>query len=367
MLLTLFRIAGNGRLTPDEAADANWERCAAKIKDILKELPPGRADVVMAAIHERKAMGLDTAGEGSSMYECLRYIDEENISELGYIFNEDNADVITRMEWVDPMVASALRLLSELVVLNANCGASSEAALRSEMVNALAGGAHTHSRLRSIIAEKGSRGAESIDPLFDRVLNDVWLNEFCPVLCQHRALYPKSSTGVFMDVEKMEREILGTEEKILQMWIPYRLSDFSDGTRHESVRSIARVLLCDRFIQLCIVVLEAGIIGRPEIRETTTQLVVYLLTLAYQYMFTLPTAERRVAINRFRKSYIATEGLKVVQLPLLVFVLFLIECEKRGNKVKFLKKTVAGDFEKQRIIGGAAEYLARLVTFISKW
>lgn len=85
-------------------------------------------------------------------------------------------------------------------------------------------------------------------------------------------------------------------------------------------------------------VLEAGIIGRPEIRETTTQLVVYLLTLAYQYMFTLPTAERRVAINRFRKSYIATEGLKVVQLPLLVFVLFLIECEKRGNKVKFLKK-----------------------------
>lgn len=380
--------SGNGRLTPDEAADANWERCAAKIKDILKELPPGRADVVMAAIHERKAMGLDTAGEGSSI---LRYIDEENISELGYIFNEDNADVITRMEWVDPMVASALRLLSELVVLNANCGASSEAALRSEMVNALAGGAHTHSRLRSIIAEKGSRGAESIDPLFDRVLNDiadfsepvavpggqmrqgayqlkaeVWLNEFCPVLCQHRALYPKSSTGVFMDVEKMEREILGTEEKILQMWIPYRLSDFSDGTRHESVRSIARVLLCDRFIQLCIVVLEAGIIGRPEIRETTTQLVVYLLTLAYQYMFTLPTAERRVAINRFRKSYIATEGLKVVQLPLLVFVLFLIECEKRGNKVKFLKKTVAGDFEKQRIIGGAAEYLARLVTFISK-
>ncbi|XGW09522.1 hypothetical protein V3C99_011646 [Haemonchus contortus] len=381
---------GNGRSTPDDVADANWEKCAEKIKVILKDLPPGKADVVMTALKQRTLKDFATTSEPSSSTQPAEE-DAENLFELGYIFNEDHADVITRMEWIDPMIASALRLLSELVVLLANCGASSEAALRSEMVNALAGGPHTHSRLRSIIAEKGSRGAESVDPVFDRILNEiadfsepvavpggqmrqgsyqlkteVWLNEFCPVLCQHRALYPKSSTGVLMDVEKMEREILGTEEKIHQMWIPYQLTDFSESMRHESVREVARILLCDRFIQLCIVVLEAGITGRPEIRETTTQLVVYLLTLAYKYMFSLPQSERLAASKRFRRSYIATEGLKVVQLPLLVFVLFVIECEKRGNKPKLLKRTVAGEFDKKRIMGGAAEYLGRLVTFISK-
>ncbi|ETN68903.1 hypothetical protein NECAME_15561 [Necator americanus] len=151
------------------------------------------------------------------------------------------------------------------------------------------------------------------------------------------------------------------------MWIPYQLSDFSDKTRHESVQHIARILLCDRFVQLCIVVLEAGVLGRPEVRETTTQLIVYLLTLAYQYMGTLPPSEKYAAVARFRKSYVATEGLKIVQLPLLVFVLFIIECEKRGVKAKFLEKTMAGDFDKKRIVGGAAEYLARLVSQVSKW
>ncbi|VDL68952.1 unnamed protein product [Nippostrongylus brasiliensis] len=77
------------------------------------------------------------------------------------------------MEWVDPMIAAALRLLTELVVLLANCGASPEATLRAEMVNTLAAGPQPHSRLRSAIAEKGSRGGEVIDPMFDRVLNEI--------------------------------------------------------------------------------------------------------------------------------------------------------------------------------------------------
>lgn len=33
----------------------------------------------------------------------------ETLPELAYVFNEDKADVITRMEWVDPMISSALR------------------------------------------------------------------------------------------------------------------------------------------------------------------------------------------------------------------------------------------------------------------
>ncbi|WKX95204.1 hypothetical protein Q1695_012008 [Nippostrongylus brasiliensis] len=353
------RDVGTGRATPDDIADANWEKCAEKIK--------GKADVIMTALHERTLKNLDNPSAPSS---SIQYIDEDvgNLSELGYIFNEDHADVITRMEWVDPMIAAALRLLTELVVLLANCGASPEATLRAEMVNTLAAGPQPHSRLRSAIAEKGSRGGEVIDPMFDRVLNEianfsepvavpggqmrqglyqlkpeVWLNEFCPVLCQHRALYTKVHTGIMLDVEKIDRELLGSDEKIPQMWYPYRLSDFSDGVRHES-----------------------GITGRPEVRETTTQLVVYLLTLAYQYMFTLPPDERQEAAQRFRKSYIATEGLKAVQLPLLVFVLFDIECEKRGVKAKFLKRALSGEFEKERLVGGAAEYLGRLVSFVSK-
>ncbi|KAK6738147.1 hypothetical protein RB195_020325 [Necator americanus] len=382
-------VLGTGRATPDEIADANWERCAEQIKLILKDLPPGKADVVMAALHARTGDNLAY----SKTKPPAKYNEEtpENLPELTYIFNEDKADVITRMEWVDPMIASALRLLSEVVILLTNCGASTEASLRAEMVNTLASGQQTHSRLRSVITEKGSRGAETIDPLFEKVLSEiadfaepiavpggqmrqgsyqlkseVRFNEFCPVLCQHRALSPKSSAAVLMDVEKLERDLLGGEEKIVQMWIPYQLSDFSDKTRHESVQHIARILLCDRFVQLCIVVLEAGVLGRPEVRETTTQLIVYLLTLAYQYMGTLPPSEKYAAVARFRKSYVATEGLKIVQLPLLVFVLFIIECEKRGVKAKFLEKTMAGDFDKKRIVGGAAEYLARLVSQVSK-
>ncbi|KAE9418399.1 hypothetical protein Angca_009622 [Angiostrongylus cantonensis] len=382
---------GTGRATPDDIADSNWERCAEQIKIILKDLPPGKVDVVMNAFYGRKLNNSDNTRVTPSSSVQREGVELEHLPELAYIFNEDLADVITRMEWVDPMIASALRLMSEIVVLLTNCGASTEAALRSEMVNALASGPFTYSRLRSIIAEKGSRGAEIVDPLFDRVLNniadftepvavpggqmrqgsyqiknEILFNEFCPVFCQNRAVYPKSSTSVLMDVEKIEREMLGNEEKILQMWIPYQLSGFSGSTRHESVRNIARILLCDRFVQLCIVVLEAGILGRPEVRETTIQLVVYLVTLAYQYICTLPTTERNAAVSRFRKSYLATEGLKVVQLPLLIFVLFLIECEKRGAKNKILKKTIAGDFDRKRIVGGAAEYLARLVTYISK-
>ncbi|VDL68253.1 unnamed protein product [Nippostrongylus brasiliensis] len=84
-------------------------------------------------------------------------------------------------------------------------------------------------------------------------------------------------------------------------------------------------------------------------------------------MFTLPPDERQEAAQRFRKSYIATEGLKAVQLPLLVFVLFDIECEKRGVKARFLKRALSGEFEKERLVGGAAEYLGRLVSFVSKW
>lgn len=40
-------------------------------------------------------------------------------------------------------------------------------------MNTLASGQQTHSRLRSVIAEKGSRGAEIVDPLFEKVLKDV--------------------------------------------------------------------------------------------------------------------------------------------------------------------------------------------------
>ncbi|KIH55896.1 hypothetical protein ANCDUO_13936 [Ancylostoma duodenale] len=49
---------GTGRATPDEIADANWERCAEQIKVILKDLPPGKADVVMAALHARSGDNL---------------------------------------------------------------------------------------------------------------------------------------------------------------------------------------------------------------------------------------------------------------------------------------------------------------------
>ncbi|ETN71447.1 hypothetical protein NECAME_19332, partial [Necator americanus] len=45
--------------------------------------------------------------------------------------------------------------------------------------------------------------------------SEVRFNEFCPVLCQHRALSPKSSAAVLMDVEKLERDLLGGEEKIV--------------------------------------------------------------------------------------------------------------------------------------------------------
>ncbi|VDL69034.1 unnamed protein product [Nippostrongylus brasiliensis] len=88
----------------------------------------------MTALHERTLKNLDNPSAPSS---SIQYIDEDvgNLSELGYIFNEDHADVITRMEWVDPMIAAALRLLTELVVLLANCGASPEATLRAEMVS----------------------------------------------------------------------------------------------------------------------------------------------------------------------------------------------------------------------------------------
>ncbi|KJH47889.1 putative zinc finger in N-recognin [Dictyocaulus viviparus] len=382
---------GTGRSTPDDIADANWDRCAEQIKVILKDLPSEKVDVVMKAFYGGKFRLDANSYTIPSSSEEHSGLDSENLPELAYIFNEDVANIITRMEWVDPMIASALRLISELIVLLTNCGASNETALRSEMVNALASGPYTYSRLRSIIAEKGTRGAEFVDPLFDRVLNDIadfsepvavpggqmrqgsyllkteiLFSEFCPVLCQNRALYPKSSTGVLMDVEKIEREMLGNEEKIQQMWYPYKLPEFTESVRHKSVQSIANILLCDRFVQLCIVILEAGILGRPEVRETTIQLVVYLITIAYLYMSTLPQTEKYAAVQRFRRSYVATEGLKVVQLPLLVFVLFLIECEKRGVKDKILKKTLTGDFEKKRIIGGAAEYMARLVTYISK-
>uniref|UniRef100_A0A158P7P3 E3 ubiquitin-protein ligase n=1 Tax=Angiostrongylus cantonensis TaxID=6313 RepID=A0A158P7P3_ANGCA len=407
---------GTGRATPDDIADSNWERCAEQIKIILKDLPPGKVDVVMNAFYGRKLNNSDNTRVTPSSSVQREGVELEHLPELAYIFNEDLADVITRMEWVDPMIASALRQTEQMLAdfdkpygsiglrLNltktmfikngfVSCAhlRSSERMSSNAPVNALASGPFTYSRLRSIIAEKGSRGAEIVDPLFDRVLNniadftepvavpggqmrqgsyqiknEILFNEFCPVFCQNRAVYPKSSTSVLMDVEKIEREMLGNEEKILQMWIPYQLSGFSGSTRHESVRNIARILLCDRFVQLCIVVLEAGILGRPEVRETTIQLVVYLVTLAYQYICTLPTTERNAAVSRFRKSYLATEGLKVVQLPLLIFVLFLIECEKRGAKNKILKKTIAGDFDRKRIVGGAAEYLARLVTYISK-
>ncbi|VDM52104.1 unnamed protein product [Angiostrongylus costaricensis] len=251
------------------------------------------------------------------------------------------------------------RLMSEIVVLLTNCGASTEAALRSEMVNALASGPFTYSRLRSIIAEKGSRGAEIVDPLFDTVLNSVSpyidifsLYLFCCFIWQMNRSY---RSQIFLNQDRVvfvrisnsffrEREMLGNEEKILQMWIPYQLSDFSDSTRHESLRNIARILLCERFVQLCIVVLEAVIN------------LLFKTVSGFPNVLFLCSDEHSVIRSR-----------KVVQLPLLIFVLFLIECEKRGTKDKILKKTIAGDFDKKRIVGGAAEYFARLVTYISKW
>ncbi|KAJ1354209.1 hypothetical protein KIN20_011087 [Parelaphostrongylus tenuis] len=351
---------GTGRATPDDIADANWEKCAEQIKTFLNNLPPGKVDLVMNAFHSRKSnISDDRHVTPSSTVEC-EDVKLENLPELAYVFNEDSANVITRMEWVDPMIASTLRLMSEIIVLLNNCGASAEAALRSEMVSSLASGPYTYSRLRSIIAEKGSRGAEFVDPLFDRVLNSI--ADFSD---QWQYLVAKCARDP-INSKLREREMLGNEEKIQQMWIPYQLSDFLIQPDMNRLRNIPKILLCDRFVQLCIVVLEAGILGRPEVRETTLQLVVYLVTLAYQYICTLPPGERHAAASRFRKSYLATEGLKVVQLPLLIFVLFLIECEKRGAKDKILKKTLAGDFDKKRIIGGAAEYMARLVTYISK-
>uniref|UniRef100_A0A1I7X245 NPH3 domain-containing protein n=1 Tax=Heterorhabditis bacteriophora TaxID=37862 RepID=A0A1I7X245_HETBA len=158
-----------------------------------------------------------------------------------------------------------------------------------------------------------------------------------------------------MDIEKQERDMLGSEQKISQLWIPYRLSNFKQNYRHSAVEDIGRILLSSKFLQLSLIILRTvnsfllyyypslfftfhikNIYISMEsscVRDSSVQLTIYLLTLAVQYASSLSPTAREA------------------------------ECDKRGNKREMLQKVLTrGELDKERIVGGAAEYIGRLLS-----
>ncbi|PAV85098.1 hypothetical protein WR25_04516 isoform B [Diploscapter pachys] len=312
---------------------------------------------------------------------------------------ENRARVITRLEWIDNMVSAAFLLIAELVSVRLNCGATHEEAIRSEMINSLSMEDMVHSRLRGCIAEKGSRGSEAVDKIFDKILGEIadfiepdanpngqmrqgvyqlkpemWQSEFCPVFCQMRALSPKFSSTVLMDVEKKDREAMKkmnpnwSTHSNATLWIPYRLEQFqfNGQRRHQAVEHIAKILLCDRFVQLALITLKTAAI-QPYVRDTTVQLVVYLLSLGARYASAFPEDKCREMLKAYHCNYKFSD----MQTPTTVFTMMNVMLRREINNdpaigETVLKKIVSGELDKNRIVGTGVDYIGRFFAIIYK-
>ncbi|CAD6197729.1 unnamed protein product [Caenorhabditis auriculariae] len=294
-------------------------------------------------------------------------------------------------EWLDSMIHGMLKLLCELVVICVNCGEVDRKTYKAEVVNSLAMESMTHSRLRGCITEKGSRGNETIDPVFDNILAEVadfvepdptsgamkqgnyklkpemWFEDFCPVFCMMRAAAPRYCSGVLADAVKRDKEnaskwfpLDGVKLRSEVFWTPFRLVSFEKGVRHDSVSKIGRILVCDRFIQLSLCLL-----AEYTDDDLALQMTVYLLTLGVRYAMSIEDDEKREsALALFHKSYFVTKLKSNFSVFSFFRRVFLRKAEVSECKRVLIEKVLNGRFNAIRVCGGATVYFARFLAVL---
>uniref|UniRef100_A0A158Q4C7 E3 ubiquitin-protein ligase n=1 Tax=Dracunculus medinensis TaxID=318479 RepID=A0A158Q4C7_DRAME len=209
---------------------------------------------------------------------------------LAYLFFEksDKALVISRLEWITPIIDGALRLLLEIVVIQWSLDIGDKFSIQNEIVAALAISDTTYSKLRSIIPEHGGRS--SITPeIFDEVLDKVasyiqpdlgahnqqgvyrlqpesWVHFFNPVFCRMRASAARDYNDAILRAEEAnyfkkgskayssERAILSRSSELRvndHIWIPYQLPGNNDSCKQQPFLSgIKNLLITPTFFAL---------------------------------------------------------------------------------------------------------------------
>uniref|UniRef100_A0A8R1DRM6 E3 ubiquitin-protein ligase n=1 Tax=Caenorhabditis japonica TaxID=281687 RepID=A0A8R1DRM6_CAEJA len=319
--------------------------------------------------------------------------------------NEDapRIPVLREPEWIDPMFWGMFKLVAEIIVVRVNSGATSEQHYRQEMVNCMAMGNVSYSRLRASIAEKGSRGSELIDKHFEAILKEigdfvtpneasnylqqgtyrlktsVWDSELCPVFFMMRSTSMKQAREVFSKMEARERKNLVDKEEDnggvkmeTNFWVPFRIIDFSETRRHQGIAQIYNLLLTERFLLNCLAVLATGPNSLAKFHEATMQLAVYLLTLgvkyAEQYKGTKEVKEYLRTIYHTPYQVTKETGNSSTYHTICSFMINLVETDARDKDslVPLFKNILNGVYDREKIAGGRMIYLARFVTILCK-
>uniref|UniRef100_A0A183E146 E3 ubiquitin-protein ligase n=1 Tax=Gongylonema pulchrum TaxID=637853 RepID=A0A183E146_9BILA len=146
-----------------------------------------------------------------------------------FMSNSNTIRIITRIEWVDFMVDGLMRLLLDILVVRWNAPDKTIANIEREIIAALAVADLTHSKLRALIPEKGSRPSVD-DKTFDKILEKVatycepdqgsqieqglytlttatWRHHFDPAFCRMRATTALHWTKLFPDLYQQSNPV----------------------------------------------------------------------------------------------------------------------------------------------------------------
>ncbi|CAI2335010.1 unnamed protein product [Caenorhabditis sp. 36 PRJEB53466] len=292
--------------------------------------------------------------------------------------------ILFQSEWIDPMYWGMFKLVAELIVIRVNSGATPEEHYRAEMVNCMAMGNVSYSRLRASISEKGSRGSELIDKHFERILNEigdfrepneasnylqqgsyqlktsVWDTELCPVFFLMRSTTTKQAREVFSKMEIRERK-----NAVATGAFPD-----NDNLRHQGIASIYSILLTERFIINCISVLYMDQEYSTAFHEATVQMAVFMLTLGVKYAseYDGPEDVKQYVKNVYHKPFTLVRFDKEEQYTVCSFMAGLVEKEarKKDSFVPLFRNILAGKYDEKKITGGRMIYLARFLTILAK-
>ncbi|CAJ0963192.1 unnamed protein product, partial [Mesorhabditis belari] len=350
----------------------------AQIENIINDLKKGETSAISEKAKTEEEMKAEVTPENTKRISDILW--------RGFYESE----VITRPEWIDTMVAGALRLIAQCVVIPGSWERSINEIVRNEIVLVLSDGDYTFSKLRSAaIPDKGSRGIENIDEIFEQELKKVadylapdasrqgrfrlkesaWRDHFCPLFTQVRGHSAKHWNAIINRVEEREKaQLPGVDSKKsqLKLWIPYRLIDFEKTMSDQWTSGVCNLLTCERFFEMSAIILKACC-AKTYLQDQSEQLVIYLLSLSVKYVGSLPEDKRGKILRylhmdwNFRKKDGSTGSLSVITVLSAMFADALATDDFAAR----IKEEIGKDVQ-NRITGTKIDYMARLFNLLYK-
>ncbi|CAJ0581721.1 unnamed protein product, partial [Mesorhabditis spiculigera] len=299
------------------------------------------------------------------------------------------SDVVTREDWIPPLVSGALRTIAQCIVMKGNWEPDSRKVIHNELIYELCISDHTRSRLKACVSDKGSRGIPDGESLFEqqlakvadfvqptsttqgmyRLKDEAWLTDFCPIPLQVRAMTNRVWAEVLNRVQERDRARLAADDPrkkaTTPLWVPYRLINFHSNNPMEM--ALGGLVECERFFEMSVIVLRA-VAQTHLVHENSLQLVVYLLSLSLKFAQVIPDERREKLVSHFTKIYRVhdIDGFRETHL-LGTLLRFCNDAATKAPSAEFVR-VLQNELTHEpvdRIIGGQFEYIARVCNLLA--